>query len=111
MIYGIYIGQNTVIDGNINLPHPQNIVLGNGVKIGNNVTIYQDVTIGVKKADDANAGSAYATIEDNVCIYAGAKIIGNITIGESSVIGCNSVVNKDVPCHSTFAGVPAKQIC
>lgn len=108
--YSIFIGQNTEIKGNIILPHPQNIVLGNGVKIGNNVTIYQDVTIGVKKIDDANIGSSYAAIEDNVCIYAGAKIIGNIVVGNSSVIGCNSVVNKDVPSKCIFAGVPAKKI-
>jgi serine O-acetyltransferase len=58
---------------------------------------------------DAKAGN-YPKIKDNVVIFAGAKLIGNINVGEHSIIGANSVVNKNVPSNSVVAGVPAKII-
>ncbi|WP_418667978.1 serine O-acetyltransferase [Allofournierella sp.] len=59
---------------NLRIPHPQNIVLGSGCTIGDNVTIYHDVTLG------QNRGK-YPTIGNNVIIYAGAKVIGDVTVG------------------------------
>ncbi len=92
---------------NINFPHPIGIVIG-GIKesqtvIGKNCTIYQNVTIGQNN-------NKYPIIGDNVTIYAGAIIFGNIKIGNNVVIGANSVVNCSIPDNCVVAGVPAKII-
>ena len=92
-----------VIDESIILPHPMNIVIGRDVIIGKNCTIYQDVTIGQNN-------EKFPVIGDNVTIYTGAKVIGNIKVGNNSVIGANAVVIKDVPDNSVVAGVPARVI-
>lgn len=85
------------------LPHPVGIVIGRGVKIGEKVTIYQDVTIGQNRG-------GYPVIGNNVIIYAGAKIVGNIHIGNNVIIGANSVVVDSVPDNTIVAGIPAKVI-
>ena len=104
--YNLIISNKATIKDVINFPHPVGIVIGEGVKIGKNVTIYQNVTIGRKDIDIAK----YPSIGDNVVIYSGAKILGNIVIGNNSVIGANSVVLNDVPENSVVAGIPAKII-
>jgi len=78
-------------------------VIAKGVKIGKGVTIFQGVTIGNRK-------SGYPIIEDRVTIYGGSYIVGGITIGKNSIIGCNSVVLKDVPPFAIVAGNPARII-
>jgi serine O-acetyltransferase len=95
------IGENVFID------HGIGIVIGETTIIGNNVTIYQGVTLG---GVSLNPGKRHPTIEDDVIIGAGAKILGNITIGKGSKIGANSVVVKDVPPYSTVVGIPGKII-
>ena len=85
------------------LAHPQNIVIGQDVKIGNNCLIYQDVTIG------QNHG-IYPSIGDNVIIYPGAKVIGDVTVGNNVVIGANAVVTSDIQDNAIVAGIPAKFI-
>lgn len=85
--------------------HPQGVVIGAGVVIGNDVKIYQNVTLGRK---DETPG--YPTIKDNATIYAGACVLGDITIGENAVIGANAVVSKDVPNNTTVVGAPAKAL-
>jgi serine O-acetyltransferase len=95
----------STIGKNIKLPHPLGIVIGAGVVIKDNVTIFQQVTLGGKggfhKLD-------YPIIENNVIIYAGAKILGSVTIGQNSIIGANSVVLSDIPPDSVAVGVPAR---
>ena len=95
------IGENVFID------HGIGVVIGETTIIGNNVTIYQGVTLG---GVSLNPGKRHPTIEDDVTIGAGAKILGNITIGKESKIGANSVVVKDVPPYSTVVGIPGKII-
>ena len=95
------IGENVFID------HGIGVVIGETTIIGNNVTIYQGVTLG---GVSLNPGKRHPTIEDDVIIGAGAKILGNITIGKGSKIGANSVVVKDVPPYSTVVGIPGKVI-
>ena len=87
----------------IYMPHPQNIVIGGQVRMGERTRIYQDVTLGQNR-------NAYPLIGDDVIIYPGAKVIGNITIGNKAVIGANAVVIKDVLENEIVAGVPAKCI-
>ncbi len=96
---GAQIGQGVFID------HATGIVIGETTIIGNNVLIYQQVTLG---GVSLSQGKRHPTIEDNVIIGAGAKVLGNITIGANAKIGANSVVIRDVPPNSTAVGVPAR---
>lgn len=83
--------------GQVKFPHPVGIVIGDGVTIGRDVRIYQNVTIGLtENLTDATAAD-YPTIEDGVFIYAGAVIAGGITVGKGAIIGANAVITRDVP--------------
>ena len=83
------------------------IVIGETSIIGENVTIYHGVTLGGVSLDK---GKRHPTIGNNVIIGAGAKVLGNITIGDNSKIGANSVILKDIPKDSVAVGVPCKII-
>lgn len=100
------ISYKAVIGKNFNMPHPLGIVIGEGVIIKDNVTVFQQVTFGSHGRKEK--AMEYPVIENNVKIYAGAKIIGGITIGENTIIGANSVINKDVPANSIAYGIPFK---
>ncbi len=95
------IGRRVFID------HGIGVVIGETAIIGDDVTIYQGVTLG---GVSLNKGKRHPTIEDNVVIGGGAKVLGDITIGKGSKIGANSVVVKDAPPHSTIIGIPGKII-
>lgn len=96
---GATIGQNVIID------HGSGIVIGETAEVGNNVLIYQGVTLGGTHLDPVKR---HPTIGDHVVIGAGAKVLGNITVGEGSRIGANSVVIDNVPPHSTAVGIPVR---
>ena len=89
------------------IDHAIGVVIGETTIIGDDVLIYQQVTLG---GVSLSHGKRHPTIEDNVVIGTGAKILGNITIGKGAKIGANSVVVKDVPPHATAVGVPARII-
>ncbi len=93
------IGRRVFID------HATGVVIGETTEIGDDVMIYQQVTLG---GVSLSKGKRHPTIGNNVIIGAGAKVLGNITIGNNSKIGANSVVIRDVPPHSTAVGVPAR---
>src|SRR5690606_1673923 len=103
---GCDVSYKAILGKNLNLPHPIGIVIGDGVEVKDNVTIFQQVTLGShgKKGEDL----AYPVIESNVKIFAGAKIRGGITVGEGSVVGANTLVNKNVPPNSIAYGIPCK---
>ena len=82
-------------------------MIGETAEVGNEVTIYQGVSLGGVSLEKIKR---HPTIEDNVIIGAGAKILGNITIGANSKIGANSVVIASVPPNSTTVGIPARTI-
>ncbi len=103
----IDIHPGATIKENVFIDHGIGVVIGETAIVGNNVTIYQGVTLG---GVSLNPGKRHPTIEDDVTIGAGAKILGNITIGKGSKIGANSVVVKDVPPYSTVVGIPGKII-
>ncbi len=105
--YGCFISLNAKIGIGVRFPHPNGIVIGGTTDIGENCTIFQQVTFGGKKIGDAQ-NSNYPSIGNNVIIYAGAKLIGNITIGDNAIIGANSVVNKSFPPNTIIGGIPAK---
>jgi len=87
------------------IDHGVGVVIGETTIIGNDVIIYQQVTLG---GVSTSKGKRHPTIEDNVVIGAGAKILGNITIGKHSKVGANSVVVKNVPPEATAIGIPAR---
>jgi serine O-acetyltransferase len=89
----------------IMLDHATGLVVGETAVIGNNVSILQSVTLGGTGKED---GDRHPKICDGVLISAGAKILGNIRIGQGAKIGAGSVVLEPVPPHTTVAGVPAK---
>lgn len=99
-----FFSYHSKIGRNLNLPHPLSIVIGDGVQIGNNVTIYQGVTIGVK--DSTLDG--YPVIEDNVIIYANSIVVGSISIGENSIVGGLTLVNQNFESNSKIYGIPGK---
>ena len=83
--------------------HPVGVCIAKDAKIGENCSINQNVTIG-------RGASGFPTIGNNVQIYSGAVIIGDIIIGDNAIIGANAVVTKDVAAKTVVAGVPAKYI-
>ena len=96
---GAKIGKCFFID------HGMGVVIGETSDIGDNVTLYHGVTLG---GTSFTRGKRHPTIEDNVTIGAGAKILGPLTVGSNSKIGANSVVIVDVPPNSTVVGIPGK---
>lgn len=93
------IGSRVFID------HGTGVVIGETAIIGDDVVIYQQVTLG---GVSTSHGKRHPTVGNRVVLGAGAKILGNITLGDDAKIGANSVVVKDVPCCSTAVGVPAR---
>lgn len=104
---GVDIHPGAQIGSGVFIDHGSGVVIGETTIIGNNVTIYQQVTLG---GTGKETGKRHPTIEDNVMIAAGAKVLGPITIGKNSKIGAGSVVLKDVPEHSTVVGIPGRII-
>lgn len=98
---GAEIGEGFFID------HGNGVIIGETTVIGNNVTLYQGVTLG---GTGKEHGKRHPTIEDNVMISAGAKILGSFTIGANSKIGAGSVVLHEVPPNSTVVGVPGRVV-
>lgn len=95
---GAQIGKHLFID------HGAGVVIGETAEVGNNVTIYHGVTLGGTGKD---VGKRHPTIEDDVLLGAGAKVLGPITVGRGSRIGANSTILKPVPPESTAVGSPA----
>lgn len=104
-VTGVDIHPAAKIAGGVFIDHGVGVVIGETAEIGKNVIIYQGVTLGGTGKD---VGKRHPTVEDNVMLSAGAKVLGPITIGEGSKIGAGSVVLKNVPPHSTVVGVPGR---
>lgn len=102
---GIEIHPGATIGERFFIDHGMGVVIGETAIIGDDVLIYQGVTLGGTGKD---SGKRHPTIEDRVTIGAGAKVLGNITIGSDSNIGAGSVVIDDVPEHSTVVGIPGR---
>jgi serine O-acetyltransferase len=102
--YGCYISSTARIGPGLLLPHPVGIVIGDDVEIGDNATIYQHVTLGRRDSRD----QSYPVIGNDVVIYAGAVVIGGITVGDGAVIAANAVVINDVPAGKMAVGIPAR---
>lgn len=111
MLNSIEINPQAHIAENVVIAHSVGVVIGGGCRIGKNVVIRQNVTIGQKGSGESEFNTnVYPTIGENVVIGAGACILGGITIGKNSIIGANAVVTKNVPENTVWVGIPAKQI-
>ncbi len=103
VLYGLDVVSSIPIGGGLYLPHTVGTVIM-AQRIGRNVTIVSNVTIGMRHT------AVFPTIGDDVYIGAGARVLGPITIGDGAVIGANAVVLTDVPPGATAVGVPARII-
>ena len=109
--YNIFlnIGKESVIGKGLFLPHPTSIVIGAGVNIGDNCTIYQNVTFGAKKrsSNENQIENLYPQIGDNCIFYANSVMIGSINVRNGTQVGANAVLICDTEENSIYAGVPA----
>jgi serine O-acetyltransferase len=104
---GIEIHPAATIGEGLYIDHGSGVVVGETAEIGENVTLYQGVTLG---GTGFAIGKRHPTVEDNVTIGSGAKLLGPITIGHGAKIGANSVVVADVPANATVVGVPGHPV-
>lgn len=102
---GIEIHPGAVIGRGFFIDHGSGVIIGETTIIGDNVTLYQGVTLG---GTGKETGKRHPTLCDNVMVSAGAKVIGSFTIGENSKIGAGSVVLEEVPPNCTVVGVPGR---
>lgn len=105
--YGFDIEYSTKIGAGFYLGHWGGVVINPSAVIGENCNISQQVTIGV---DASRGADAIPTVGNEVYIAPGSKIFGKITLGDGCAVGANSVVNSDVPPHTTAVGLPAKTV-
>ncbi len=104
---GIEIHPGATIGKGLFIDHGHGVVIGETAIIGDNVMLYQGVTLG---GNGKEQGKRHPTIGNNVMICAGAKVIGSFTIGDNSKIGAGSVVISEVPPNSTVVGIPGRVV-
>jgi serine O-acetyltransferase len=104
---GIEIHPGATIGKGLFIDHGHGVVIGETAILGDNVTLYQGVTLG---GTGKETGKRHPTVGNNVMISAGAKILGSFTVGENSKIGAGSVVLSEVPPNSTVVGVPGRVV-
>ena len=105
--FGVDIHPAARMGRGIMLDHATGLVIGETAVVGDNVSILQSVTLGGTGKEE---GDRHPKIGNGVLISAGAKILGNIRVGEGAKVGAGSVVLEEVPAHTTVAGVPAKVV-
>ncbi|QJR82027.1 serine O-acetyltransferase [Alteromonas pelagimontana] len=102
---GIEIHPGATLGRRVFIDHGMGVVIGETAEIGDDVTLYHGVTLG---GTSWKAGKRHPTLERNVVVGAGAKVLGPITIGEGAKVGSNSVVVKDTPAGATVVGIPGR---
>ena len=107
MLTGVEIHPAARIGDALFIDHGAGVVIGETAEIGDNVTLYQGVTLG---GTGFARGKRHPTVEDDVVVGSGAKLLGPISVGDGSKVGANSVVIHDVPPHSTVVGNPGHPV-
>jgi serine O-acetyltransferase len=103
---GVQISPQAVIGAGLHLPHPSGIVVGNGVRAGEDLTLFQNVTLGARTL----GGSDYPVVGRGVIIFANSIVTGEIRLGDGCRVGAGSVVLKEVPAGATVVGIPAMPV-
>lgn len=109
VLFGLQVTPKCEIGPGLFLPHTSGTVLG-AWRIGSNVTVFQNVTLGAKVIDMKFDATMLPVIGDNVTIGAGAKVLGPISIGDNVTIGANAVVIHSVEADCTVVGIPARKL-
>lgn len=104
---GIEIHPGATIGKGLFIDHGSGVIIGETTEIGDNVTLYQGVTLG---GTGKEKGKRHPTLEDNVMVSAGAKILGSFRVGDNSKIGAGAVVIEEVPANCTVVGVPGRVV-
>lgn len=104
---GIEIHPGATIGKGLFIDHGTGIVIGETAELGDNITLYQGVTLG---GTGKEKGKRHPTIGNNVVVASGAKVLGSFSVGENSKIGAGSVVLKEVPPNSTVVGIPGQVV-
>lgn len=110
---GIEIHPGAKIGRKLFIDHGMGVVIGETAEIGDHVTLYQGVTLGISHTRDVRSlrgKKRHPTLANHVTVTVGAKILGAITVGEGAIVGAGSVVVKDVPAHTTVVGVPGRVV-
>ena len=102
---GVEIHPGAAIGKGLFIDHGMGVVIGETTIVGNNVTLFQGVTLG---GTGKETGKRHPTLGDNIVVGAGAKVLGNIKVGSNSYVGANAVVLKEVPENTTIVGVPGR---
>ncbi len=111
LLNGAEIDPGAEIGAGCHIFHTAGVVIGRGVKMGSNVWVLNNVTLGGRGASGFNLGEeGYPVIGDNVKLYTGVSVLGKVRIGDNAVIGAHSLVLEDIPPDSLAVGVPAKVI-
>lgn len=105
--FGVYAGYRNRIGRGLRLPHPTGVVIGDGIDIGRNCKLYQQVTVGAPPSGWPH-GKPFCRVGDNVMIFPGARIVEHGSVGDNVIIGANAVVNQAFPDNVVVAGMPAK---
>lgn len=106
LISGCYLSPRADIGPGLALPHPTGVIIGDGVELGPNATIYQHVTLGTKRFGTNN----YPRLGQYVTCYPGSVIVGSVTLGDGVVVGANAFVDITVPANQMCVGIPARVI-
>lgn len=107
LLTGVDIHPGATIGEGLFIDHATGVVIGETCVIGNNVTLYQGVTLG---GTGKEKGKRHPTVGNNVVVASGAKVLGSFTVGDNSKIGAGSVVLHEVPPNSTVVGIPGKVV-
>jgi serine O-acetyltransferase len=107
LLTGIEIHPGATIGRRVFIDHGMGVVIGETSEIGNDVTLYQGVTLG---GTSLEKGKRHPTLEEGVIVGAGAKILGPLTVGAGARVGSNAVVVKPVPAGATVVGIPAREV-
>ena len=107
--FGCFIEPSAIIGQGFHLPHPTGIVIGTAVRIGENVSLYQGVTLGGGNIGDAKKGNQ-PVIGNNVICFAGSKVLGKVIVGDKAVIAAGCILLKDAESGGVYAGIPGKRV-
>lgn len=107
--YSMHVSPFCKIGKGLHLPHPVGIVIGSSVVIGENCSVYQNVTLGGARTGDVKKKNQ-PTIANNCTIFSGAMVLGGVNVHEHCIIAANSVILKDTESPGVYAGSPAKKV-